>query len=668
MRTLNLGILAHVDAGKTTLTERILFAAGAIDHVGSVDEGTTQTDTLALERERGITIRSAVASFVIGELAVNILDTPGHPDFIAEVERVLGVLDGAVLVVSAVEGVQPQTLLLMRALQRLRVPTLIFVNKIDRPGAEEGRTLEGIARRLTAAIVPMGHTDRLGSRDATFTPADGDVAGFRAAVIELLAERDDAILAAYVEGEASPPIPHRRLRALLMEQTRRAQVHPVFFGSAITGAGVEALMGGIGELLPPAGADPNGPLAGRVFNIERSPSGERSAYLRIFSGTLRARDRVRLGGEETRVTALTVFAPGGAVRRSSASAGEIAKVAGLAAVRVGDAIGDDPGPRAQHSYAPPTLESMVVPRRSTDRGRLRVALAQLAEQDPLINVRQDDASGEIGVSLYGEVQKEVIGETLARDFGVEVEFLETTTIHVERPAGTAESLEVLRAATHSNVTGKSSPHSLNPFLATLGLRVGRAPIGSGICLRLGVDVRLVPLYIYKTVETFLEHMRQYVREALGEGLAGWQVPDCIVEIIDCGYRAPETTAGDFHKLTALVVMEALERAGTQVCEPMVAVRLELPTDALGRVLSLLSRLAADVEAPMSDADLSSVEAVLAAGHLDALRRALPGVSGGEGVVESRFAGYQPIAGPAPSRRRTRPNALNRDEHLIHRAP
>ena len=150
MRTLNLGILAHVDAGKTTLTERLLFTAGAIDHVGSVDAGTTQTDSLDLERERGITIRSAVASFFLGDLAVNLVDTPGHPDFIAEVERVLGVLDGAVLVVSAVEGVQPQTPLLFRALQRLHVPTLIFVNKIDRAGADPD------ARARRAATAPVG--------------------------------------------------------------------------------------------------------------------------------------------------------------------------------------------------------------------------------------------------------------------------------------------------------------------------------------------------------------------------------------------------------------------------------------------------------------------------------------------------------------------------------
>ena len=170
MRTLNLGILAHVDAGKTTLTERLLFTAGAIDHVGSVDAGTTQTDSLELERERGITIRSAVASFLVGDLAVNLVDTPGHPDFIAEVERVLGVLDGAVLVVSAVEGVQPQTPLLFRALQRLHVPTLIFVNKIDRAGADPERVVEAMARRLSPGVVADGAVRDAGSRTATFEP------------------------------------------------------------------------------------------------------------------------------------------------------------------------------------------------------------------------------------------------------------------------------------------------------------------------------------------------------------------------------------------------------------------------------------------------------------------------------------------------------------------
>src|SRR5213083_733341 len=179
MQTLNLGILAHVDAGKTSLTERLLYAAGVIDQIGSVDAGTTQTDSLALERQRGITIKSAVVSFAVGDVTVNLIDTPGHPDFIAEVERVLSVLDGAVLVISAVEGVQPQTRVLMRALLRLRIPALLFVNKIDRAGADFARVVGEISERLTpAAVVP-----------------DGDVE----ALVDVLAENDEALLAAYVD-------------------------------------------------------------------------------------------------------------------------------------------------------------------------------------------------------------------------------------------------------------------------------------------------------------------------------------------------------------------------------------------------------------------------------------------------------------------------------------
>src|SRR5439155_5983859 len=190
---LNLGILAHVDAGKTTLTERLLYKGGVIDEVGSVDAGTTQTDSLTLERQRGITIRSAVASFVLEDVNVNLIDTPGHPDFIAEVERVLSILDGAVLVISAVEGVQPQTRILMRALQRLRIPTLMFVNKIDRPGAGDERVLSAISERLGTVILPLGTAHELGTRAAKFTPFGANDPAFRSRLAEVLAERDDGI-------------------------------------------------------------------------------------------------------------------------------------------------------------------------------------------------------------------------------------------------------------------------------------------------------------------------------------------------------------------------------------------------------------------------------------------------------------------------------------------
>jgi small GTP-binding protein len=239
VRTLNLGILAHVDAGKTSLTERLLYAAGVIDEIGSVDDGSTQTDSLDLERQRGLTIKSAVVSFVIGDVTVNLIDTPGHPDFIAEVERVLSVLDGAVLVISAVEGVQAQTRVLMRTLRRLHIPTLIFVNKIDRAGAGYERVLRSISEKLDQAVIPMGSASGLGTRDARSTPYGAADVEFTSRLVELLADHDDALLAAYLADETA--VSHRQLRGQLAAQTRQALVYPVFFGSAITGADFRGL-------------------------------------------------------------------------------------------------------------------------------------------------------------------------------------------------------------------------------------------------------------------------------------------------------------------------------------------------------------------------------------------------------------------------------------------
>ena len=351
-RTLNLGILAHVDAGKTTLTERLLYAAGVIDTVGSVDAGTTQTDTLALERERGITIRSAVVSFEIDGVTVNLIDTPGHPDFIAEVERVLSLLDGAVLVISAVEGVQPQTRVLMRALRRLRVPTLLFINKIDRGGADAGRVLDAIARRLVTETIPMGTVDGLGTRAARFTPYGFGDPAFRIALAEVLADRDEALLVEYVENERA--LTGRRLRQALATQTRRSLVHPVYFGSATTGEGVPALMAGLVEWLPAEASDAEADVSGRIFKIDRGPAGEKIAYLRMFAGTVQVRQRLHIttpsgGDAEAKATAITVADGGAWARRREIVAGEIGKVWGLSDVRIGDTIGELASRSTRHS-------------------------------------------------------------------------------------------------------------------------------------------------------------------------------------------------------------------------------------------------------------------------------------------------------------------------------
>jgi len=644
-KELNLGILAHVDAGKTTLTERLLYEAGVIDELGSVDAGTTLTDSLTLERQRGITIRSAVASFTLKDVHVNLIDTPGHPDFIAEVERVLSVLDGAVLVLSGVEAVQPQTRILMRALERLRIPTLMFVNKIDRAGAGDERVVQAISERLTTAVVPMGTTHAIGTRAAHFTLASAEDTVFRARLAEVLAERNEGIMAAYVEDESE--VPYHVLRDALAAQTKRALVHPVFFGSAVTGAGLESLTTGISQLLPASAGDPDGPVAGTVFKIERGGSGEKVAYVRMFSGTIHTRERLGFGrGLEDKVTAITVFERGPAVQRPSVSAGAVAKLWGLSEVQVGDRIGEAGVDAADHQFSPPTLESVVVAGRPDDRARLRVALAQLAEQDPLIDVRQDDTRQELSVSLYGEVQKEVIQATLANEFGLEVTFRKTTPIHIERPTGSGEAIEILHAES-------------NPFLATIGLRIEPAPDGSGVDFRLRVDARTVPLYIYKTLERFSERMDQYVRQTLREGLFGWQVTDCIVTMTKCIYsvpdgppsrRGPLSTAADFRKLTPLVLMQALERARTVVCEPIVRASVEIPTSVIGPVMAALARLDATVETPSLQGTLSMIETVLPAAQAQYFQQQLAGLTGGEGVLDSSFAGYQPVSGDQPTRR------------------
>ncbi len=648
-RTLNLGIVAHVDAGKTTLTERLLYEAGVIDDLGSVDAGTTQTDSLALEQQRGITIRAAVVSFALGDVKVNLIDTPGHPDFIAEVERVLSVLDGAVLVLSAVEGVQPQTRLLMRALRRLRIPTLLFVNKIDRGGAGYDRVLEAISERLTPAIVAMGACDGLGTRSARFTPWDGADGAFRTRLAEILAEQDESILAAYVEEKG---LPYRRLCEALTAQTGQAHVYPVFFGSAITGAGIGSLTTGIAELLPASAGNAEAPVSGAVFKIERDPAGHRIAYVRMYSGTIRVRDRVHFGrGGEEKVTALSVFDGGGAVPRAAVSAGEIGQLWGLGEIQIGDGVGDAPGRAMAHEFPPPTLESVVAPVDTADRRRLRVALAQLAEQDPLINVRQDDELQEISVSLYGEVQKEVVQATLSHEYGLEVDFRETTTICIERLLGTGEAVEILHAKTTSNVTGKSSPYSSNPFPATLALRIEPSAVGSGIEFRIGVDARLVPIYVYKGIDAFIDSMAHYVRDTLQDGLFGWRVTDCTVTMTDCGYRAPGSTAGDFRKLTPLVLRQALEQAGTVVCEPTLRVGLEIPAETIGAVLLALARLGATIEPTSTKGGLTTIGAILTAAKIQELQRQLAGLTGGEGVLETDFADYRPVPGNSPVRRR-----------------
>jgi ribosomal protection tetracycline resistance protein len=468
--------------------------------------------------------------------------------------------------------------------------------------------------------------------------------------MEVLAEHDDALLAAYLDGF---PEPSRlddelagELAGELAAQTAKALVYPVFFGCAMTGAGVPQLTEGLAHLLPTARRDTAGPPSGAVFKVDRGPAGEKIAYVRMFSGTLPVRTRLPAG----KVTAIS----SGNRPVESVGAGEIARLWGLRGVQVGDSIGAPPAGRDARQFSPPTLETVVVPRRPRDRAALHAALSQLAEQDPLINLRQ--AGDDILVSLYGEVQKEVIQATLAEDFGVQVGFRESTVICVERPTGTGAAAERMKAEGNS-------------FLATVGLRIEPAPNGAGLQFRLEIELGALPLAFLKAIE-------DTVRTTLQQGLHGWPVTDCVVTLTDSGYaprqshaharfdKSMSSTGADFRGLVPLVVMAALREASTRVYEPVQRFHLSLPADAVGVALPALARHGGIPEQQLITGPAAAVDGLLPAARVHEFEQQLPGLTSGEGVLECVFDHYEQVRGPVPSRPRTDHNPLDRKEYLL----
>jgi ribosomal protection tetracycline resistance protein len=344
------------------------------------------------------------------------------------------------------------------------------------------------------------------------------------------------------------------------------------------------------------------------------------------------------------------------VRHDAVPAGHIGKLWGLGDVQVGDEIGVQRGSPLRHHFAPPTLETIVEPCRAEDGAALYAALVELADQDPLIGLRQEDARREIFLSLYGEVQKEVIGATLADEYGIESTFRETTTICVERPAGTGEAVEIIDVEP-------------NPFLATVGLRV--EPAEGGPRFRPDKSVHgTMPAAFFTAVE-------ETVEETLREGLYGWRVTNCTVTLTHTGYwprqssahgtfdKSMSSTAGDFRGLTRLVLMDALKRAGTRVCEPMHRFELEVPADAFGATSSLLARLGASPRTQELKGPAYTLCGEVPAARVRELEQRLPALTRGEGVLlESVFDRYRPVRGEVPTRPRTDDNPLDRDEYLL----
>jgi ribosomal protection tetracycline resistance protein len=646
--SINIGIVAHVDAGKTSLTERILYETHVIDEIGRVDKGTTQTDSLDLEKRRGITIKASVVSFFFNNLKINLIDTPGHADFLAEVERSFSVLDGAILVISAVEGIQAQTRILLSALRKLRIPTIIFINKIDRSGAQADELLKRIKEKLVEHIIPLSRTEDIGTKQASVVQNHLHDPTFLQACIEQLTLQDEQLLVAYVEGET---ITEGRVRSALKQQVGQAQLSPVFFGSAITGVGVRELLADLGSYFPSTSSLEEAPLSGVVFKLEKEATGEKIAYVRVFAGCMRVRTPVNLlrrmqGGDiETyagKIQKLHLFWEGKTVQAQQVGAGEFCKVWGLKEVKIGDVVGEWSDHIKMLHFATPRYETRIEAIHSEQDHQLYQALLELAEQDPLIYVLKDDVHQIIYLRIFGEVQKEVIETMLKEQYGVDVRFAETSIICVEKPRGTGQALEVVGAED-------------NPFVATVGFLVEPGPVGSGVIYKSTPGI--LPLAFARAVE-------ETVYAALAQGLYGWEVTDTVVTLNHTAWPTG-STASDFRNLVPLVLMEALSQAGTDVYEPINQFELSVPVHAISTAMFKLSQLRAVYEQPVLQNDTFFLTGTLPVATTEEFRRELPSFTEGEGVFMVQEGGFLKIEGEFPTRKRMDHNPLNRKEYLLH---
>ncbi|MEJ2742437.1 MAG: hypothetical protein P8176_08105 [Gammaproteobacteria bacterium] len=428
----------------------------------------------------------------------------------------------------------------------------------------------------------------------------------------------------------------------LATQTQQGKFNPVLFGSAITGTGFDALMDAIVEYLPLPKPDTQSPVSGFVFKIERGNANEKRCYAKIESGIIRNRDRLRVGDKDQRITGIELFDKGTSCLSKSAEAGRIAILSGLANAKIGDRIGEISTAPKQSHFSPPMLESVIRAKDPQKRGQLYTAMSQLAEQDPLIGLRIDERGGALHVSLYGEVQREVIEETLASQYNLDVEFSESNIIHIERPCGEGEALEV----------------APTPFIATIGLKVEPASIGDGNAFGQIFGRGLVP-------DAFINAVREAVDTTLKQGLYGWAVHNCRVTMTQViRYRDwAISTAADHRKLAPLVLMEALRQAGTKVYEPIQNFYIECPENTVGNVITKITMLRAVAKEPEIRGSTCMLEGTIPASKIAEVQLMLPNLTHGEGFMDTSFSHYEAVIGEYPIRKRTDNNPLNRKEYL-----
>ncbi len=606
----NIGIFAHVDAGKTTLTEQLLFLAGAIAQPGRVDHGNTVTDNLALERERGISIVSMPTSYNYKGQKVNIIDTPGHVDFIAEVERSMLVLDGAVLVISAKEGVQSHTKLLFKALSRMEIPTLIFVNKIDRMGVDLKKITREMELFLTKKIYPMQEVMHEGTRQASteskqLTAEDG--------LIDILSDTDLSVISEYLENGG---IGSTRLKNLFKTAVEEKKVYPVFFGSALNNIGVECLMDGVNDLLPlfrpPDTAEP----AGVVFKVKRRHiKAVRECIVKVTAGNIVKFSRI---GED-KVTNISVWEHGRIYPADMLCAGETGIITGLNHLNVGDQFGQA-APQKVFSLGKPTLKVKISPVESSQRKQLLESLTLIMEGDPYLSYELSEFSDDIFINLFGYVQMEIIREILKRDYSIEVNMEDPMTIYMETPNSSAQAIKRMY---------KDGLH----LHAGVGLRIEPLERGSGIQY-----VSEVGTGFLKSV--FQNGVREGVFAYIDQGLKGWELTDMKITFTDFDYNSVDSTPKDYRDLTPIVLFEALKQSGTRLLWPVGEYTLKIPTTFMGKALSDLRKMQATFDEPVVDEGFCTIRGTVPLELLDNYDIKVHEYTSGMGHFETRFSGYE----------------------------
>lgn len=601
----NIGLVAHVDAGKTTLTEQLLYAAGAIRAPGSVDRGTAQTDYLELERKRGISIRAASTVLTWKGRTINLIDTPGHTDFASEVERVLRVLDCAVVVISAAEGIQSQTEVLFQALTRLKTPALFFYNKVDRAGADLNRVLEETRERL--GITPI-------LVDALFSAEP-----VPEAVAEALAAQDDVLLEEYL---SDLPLSTERLLSSLVEGVRSRRMTAALSGCALKGAGVPALLDLIAMAAPENKGDTQAPVSGVIFRMEHDKAMGRVSHVRLYAGTLHNRDMVRNATRETEEKVVQIRKTSGAKFEDTGllQAGDIGAVCGLSNARVGDILGDPSKVPGSVPIAHPLLNVRVFPYEEKDYPAVVAAVEELCAEDPLLSMVWVAQERNLLIRITGLIQLEVLEALMISRFGLRVYFSDPTVIYKETPASTGEGF-----------VAYTMP---KPCWAVLRFRIEPGERGSGIRYKSIVKNDDI-LYRYQA------QVAQALPDALRQGPLGWEVTDAKITLIDGEHHNEHTHPLDFIVATPMAMMDGLVNTGTTLLEPMQAFRLSLPEEAGGKAMGEIIRMRGQFDTPVVRKGTFTLEGRVPAATSMEFPVWAASVSSGRANLSVRFDGYEP---------------------------